>query len=68
MCAKPHVPDGTRFTPEEFRSYRDGYSWALVIVMRVLDLADEQHAILERYRRRIAQRKRHATLAARKRA
>lgn len=56
MDAKPHVRERASYTPEEFRSYHEGYTWALVIALRVFDLADEQHAIMARYRRRIAQR------------
>src|SRR5262245_64921709 len=68
MCARPHMPEGARYTADEFRTYREGYAWALVMAMRVLDLADEQHAIMERHRRRIGQRQRREAEPQRKRA
>jgi len=68
MCARPHVPERACYTPDEFRPYREGYAWALVIVMRMLDLANEQHAIGERYRRRVGQWRRRERERERRRA
>lgn len=68
MCATPHVPDGARYTAEEFRTYREGYTWALVIVYRVLMLSEEQHAIMARQRRRMAKEQRPAAQPVKRRA
>lgn len=41
--APPHIRAGARFTPVEWRLYADGYDMALVMCLRVMDLAVDRY-------------------------
>lgn len=46
MIAKPHEPEGERFTAAEFALYRAGYDMALVMALRVMKHADARHKMV----------------------
>jgi hypothetical protein len=48
MVCRPHEPEGARFTPEQFAVYRQGYDVALVMALRVMDLADRRYRLATR--------------------
>jgi hypothetical protein len=60
MAAPPHVPHDARYTAEEFRTYRAGYDWALVIALRTMQAAEERFKMRERTKRLDAKRRRTA--------
>ena len=50
MVSRPHEPAGARFTPEQFAVYRQGYDMALVMALRVMDLADRRYRLASQTR------------------
>jgi hypothetical protein len=56
--AAPHVPSDVRYTAGEFRLYRDGYDWALVMALRTMKAAEQRFELRERTRRLEARRRR----------
>lgn len=54
----PHEPEGKRFTREEWRLYVLGYSTALSMALKVLDLAVVRFETYRRTRRLEAKRRR----------
>lgn len=45
MVARPHEPDAAHFTIEQYRYYRQGYDHALVLALKVMDLADRRYKL-----------------------
>ena len=45
MCCTPHEPAGARFSPEQFALYRQGYDVALVMALKVMNLADQRYRV-----------------------
>jgi hypothetical protein len=58
MVAAPHVPADAHLTCAEFQHYRAGYDWALVLALRVMDLAGRRHALVVQTKRLDAKRRR----------
>lgn len=63
MVATPHVPPESCYSSQEFRTYREGYDWALVTTLRALDVTEERYKLRVRTRR-LATRKRRARSSA----
>lgn len=57
MTARPHVPDGARFTEEAWRSYEQGYSHALVMVLKALKATETRFDLVQRTKRLDAKRR-----------
>ena len=58
MAARPHEPPESRFTPEEFRLYREGYAEALRVVAVTLEASVRRFDLVERTKRLSEQKKR----------
>jgi len=58
MAATPHEPPESRFTPEEFAVYREGYNAALVVVAKTLEAAVRRFDLVERTKRLSERQKR----------
>lgn len=58
LCARPHVPADVRHTETEFGLYRDGYTWALVMALRVMEAATTRYGLYVKTRRLEAKRRR----------
>lgn len=56
--ARPHEPPDTRFTPEEFAVYREGYQMALVKAVQAIEFAGQRWKLRLRTTRLDAKRKR----------
>jgi len=50
-AARPHERPDRRYTVEEWRLYAEGYDWALVMALQVLELAYERWKLQKRTRR-----------------
>ena len=62
LCAAtPHEPPDAKFTAAEFRVYREGYTMALVMALRVMEQAANRFAIFARTRRLETRRRRQQT-------
>jgi hypothetical protein len=57
MVAPPHVADDARYTADEFRTYRAGYDWALVMALKTMQAAQERFYLFERTKRLDARRR-----------
>ena len=53
----PHVPDGARFTEEAWRLYEQGYSHALVMVLKALRETEKRFDMVQRTKRIDAKRR-----------
>lgn len=58
LVAKPHEPADARLSAAEFVHYRDGYSWALVMALRVMEAATRRYELVARTKRIDAARRR----------
>ena len=54
----PHVPPHVVIAPEHWRAFHEGYYWALVMALKVLDAAEVRWALVQRTRRLDAKRRR----------
>lgn len=57
MTARPHVPDGARFTEESWRLYEAGYQHALVVVLKALKVTEARFDLRMRTKRLDAKRR-----------
>lgn len=57
MIAKPHEPDDVKHTPEQFAIYRQGYDYALVMALRVMDAAERRYRLRVNTKRLEARRR-----------
>lgn len=55
---KPHEPDDARYTAVEYQAYVEGYTLALVMSLKVMELAERRWQIYLRTRRLEARRTR----------
>lgn len=60
LVAPPHEAPSTRYVGAEFAAYRDGYTWALVMALRVMESAARRHELYRRTKRLDAARRRKA--------
>jgi hypothetical protein len=56
--AVPHVPPHVVIAPADWRVFHQGYYWALVMALKVLDAAEVRWSLVQRTRRLEAKRKR----------
>jgi len=46
LCvARPHEPEGARFTTEQYALYRTGYDMALVKALQAMNFADRRYRL-----------------------
>jgi len=50
LTARPHVRDGRRLSPDEFRVYVEGYDAALQRAFQVMDLAVDRWKARKRHK------------------
>ncbi len=54
----PHVPDDARLAGDDYARYREGYTMALMMALRVIELAERRYQLYVNTRRLEAKRRR----------
>jgi hypothetical protein len=60
LTCTPHVEGEALMPAAEFEVYRTGYTWALVMALRVMDAAERRYQLVRETKRLEASRRRQA--------